>query len=38
MDTLNIVAQIAAIIGAATLILVAPLEMIFYDRPLRAVS
>ncbi|HEY4557264.1 MAG TPA: DUF1304 family protein [Enteractinococcus sp.] len=33
MDTLNIVAQIAAIIGAATLILVAPLEMIFYDRP-----
>lgn len=33
MDTLNLVAQIAAIIGAATLIAVAPLEMFFYDRP-----
>src|SRR5690625_6945960 len=33
MDTLNIVAQIAAFIGAATLILVAPLQMIFYDLP-----
>jgi|GEM_PF-4110379 len=28
MDTLNLVAQIAAIIGGAALILVAPLEMI----------
>ena len=33
MDTLNPVAQIAAMIGAATLIAVAPLEMFFYDRP-----
>jgi uncharacterized membrane protein len=33
MDTLNLVAQIAAIIGAVALIVVAPLEMIFYDRP-----
>lgn len=33
MDTLNLVAQIAAIIGAATLIAVAPLEMFFYARP-----
>lgn len=33
MDTLNIVAQIAAIIGAVIHIGVAPLEMIFYDRP-----
>ena len=33
MDTLNLVAQIAAIIGAVTLLAVAPFEMIFYDRP-----
>lgn len=33
MDTLNLVAQIAAIIGAVTLIAVAPLEMFFYARP-----
>ena len=33
MDTLNLVAQIAAIFGAVTLIAVAPFEMFFYDRP-----
>lgn len=33
MDTLNLVAQIAATIGAVVLIAVAPLEMFFVSRP-----
>lgn len=33
MDPLNLVAQIAAIFGAVTLIVVAPFEMFFYARP-----
>lgn len=33
MDPLNVVAQIAAIVGAITLIAVAPIEMFFVDRP-----
>ena len=33
MDPLNLVAQIAAIFGAVTLIIVAPFEMYFYARP-----
>lgn len=33
MDPLNVVAQIAAIVGAIPLIVVAPVEMFFVDRP-----
>lgn len=33
MNTLNLVAQIAAVVGAGTLIVVAPLEMFFFAHP-----
>lgn len=32
--TLNLIAQIAALVGALTLVAVAPLEMFLYERPL----